>query len=211
MYEVGTSPFFDAIIPGTVSEQEEVKQRPVTPLQRQPDDQGTVFEPQVVPEGKKDLPTEAPTQDPTSSPNTETKHSVPETFTSTITYTEEAQPSEKTTSSVSAAPQPTHTFTETLEATHPPAEPTSREPGPAELQYTNPELVQPLPPNSQPLQPQVIVVNEDEELDVNGKSQKRKAFVGFFESVASVFGCFHSLCVQFGDVRPQPAEVLGFR
>lgn len=44
---------------------------------------------------------------------------------------------------------------------------------------------------------------------VNHKSTN--AFVGFFEPVASVFGCFHSLCVQFGDVRPQPAEVLSFR
>lgn len=168
MYEVGTSPFFDAITPGTVSEQEEVKERPATTLQRQPVDQDTVFttfEPQVVPEGEQDLPTEAPTQDHSSYPDTETEQPGPETSTPTVTYTEVVQPSEKTTSPVSAPPQPTHTFTETLEPTHPPVEPTSRDPGPAEPQYTDPE----------PVQPQVIVVNEEEELDVNGKSQKRRS------------------------------------
>lgn len=68
--------------------------------------------------------------------------------------------------------EPTNTIPETSEPRISPSEPKFPESDPVQPRYTNPEPVQPVPPYSQPHQPQIVVVDEDEDLDVNGKPQK---------------------------------------
>lgn len=68
--------------------------------------------------------------------------------------------------------EPTNTIPETSEPRSSPSEPRFPESDPVQPRYTNPEPVQPVPPYSQPHQPQIVVVDEDEDLDVNGKPQK---------------------------------------
>lgn len=112
---------------------------------------------------------------------------------------------------VSEPLQPRYTIPETIEPRYSPVEP----------RYPAPDPDQPVPPYSRPHQPQIVVVNEDEDLDVNGKLQKLKTFVledskcelAFPEPklIGSFFGCFHSVFVQFGDVCPQQAQMLSFR
>lgn len=78
---------------------------------------------------------------------------------------------------------PRYTIPETTEPRYPPVEPRYPDPDPVQPRYTNPEPVQPLPPHSRPQQPQIVVVDED--LDVNGKSQKLKAL--FFLGTLFIF------------------------
>ncbi|KAM8772103.1 nidogen-1-like [Acanthopagrus schlegelii] len=61
--------------------------------------------------------------------------------------------------------EPIRTIPETTEPRYSPVEP--RFPDPVQPRYTNPDPVQPVPPYSRPHQPQIIVVDEDEGLNVN--------------------------------------------
>lgn len=118
----------------------------------------------------------------------ETEYPESETVTPAYTYPERAQPTyldpsepryldqTETTYPVSEPSQPIYTIPETIEPRYSPIEPRYPDPNPVEPRYTNPEPVQPVPPYSQPHQPQIVVVDEDEDLDVNGKSQKLKTF-----------------------------------
>lgn len=54
-----------------------------------------------------------------------------------------------------------------------PDEPRYATPDPVQPRYTEPEPVQPVPPHSPPQHPQIVVVDEDEDLDVNGRFQKQ--------------------------------------
>uniref|UniRef100_A0A8C4HNC4 Nidogen 1b n=1 Tax=Dicentrarchus labrax TaxID=13489 RepID=A0A8C4HNC4_DICLA len=63
--------------------------------------------------------------------------------------------------------QPRYTIPETPEPRYPPVQPRYPDPNPVEPRYANPEPVQPVPPYSRPHQPQIVVVDEDENLDVN--------------------------------------------
>lgn len=71
--------------------------------------------------------------------------------------------------------EPTNTIPETSApriSPSEPSEPRSPESDPAQPRYTNPEPVELVPPYSRPHQPQIVVVDEDEDLNVNGKPQK---------------------------------------
>ncbi|XP_041788948.1 nidogen-1-like [Chelmon rostratus] len=68
---------------------------------------------------------------------------------------------------VSEPLQPRYTIPETTEPRYSPIEPRYPDRDPVEPRYTNPEPVQPVPPHSGPHQPQIVVVDEDEGLDVN--------------------------------------------
>ncbi|XP_076585706.1 nidogen-1-like [Chaetodon auriga] len=68
---------------------------------------------------------------------------------------------------VSEPLQPRYTIPEPTEPRYSPVEPRYPDPDLVEPRYTNPEPVQPVPPHSGPHQPQIVVVDEDEDLDVN--------------------------------------------
>lgn len=221
VYEIGSSPFFTAITPGTVSdlpeEEEGATEPPVTMLPRQPNEQQEVvfstYEPQEVPEEEDELPTETPAETPTeyqpSYPEAETttrgygetdneepddgepdqietQYPESESVTPTYTYPERTQPTDpseprypdqtETAYPVPEPVQPIYTIPETIEPRYSPVEPRYSEPDRVEPRYTDPDPVQPVPPYSQPHQPQIVVVDEDEDLDVNGKSEKLKRF-----------------------------------
>ncbi|XP_071359223.1 nidogen-1-like isoform X2 [Trachinotus anak] len=63
--------------------------------------------------------------------------------------------------------QPRYTIPEPSERRYSPVEPRYPDRDPVQPGYTNPEPVQPVPPHSQPQHPQIVVVDEDEDLDVN--------------------------------------------
>ncbi|XP_040001081.1 nidogen-1-like isoform X2 [Xiphias gladius] len=63
--------------------------------------------------------------------------------------------------------QPRYTIPEPSEPSYSPVQPSYPDPDPVQPQYTNPEPVQPVPPHSQPQHPQIVVVDEDEDLNVN--------------------------------------------
>ncbi|XP_073319461.1 nidogen-1-like isoform X2 [Pagrus major] len=102
-----------------------------------------------------------------------------ETVTPTYTNPERAQPrypepseprytdQTKSRYSVSEPLEPRRTDPETTEPRYPTIERRYPDPDPVQPRYTNPEPVQPVPPHSRPHQPQIIVVDEDEGLDVN--------------------------------------------
>ncbi|XP_070778426.1 nidogen-1-like [Enoplosus armatus] len=176
-------------------EEEDATEPPVTMLPRQPDEQQKVdsstHEPQVVPE-KEEFPTETPAEYQPSYPEAETvtpgyaepeteEPEYPESETVTPTYTdpERAQPrypdpseprypdQTETRYPVSEPLPPRYTIPETTEPRYSPVDPRYPGPGPVEPRYTNPEPVQPVPPHSRPHQPQIVVVDEDEDLNVN--------------------------------------------
>ncbi|XP_035515566.1 nidogen-1-like [Morone saxatilis] len=190
VYEIGSSPFFASITPGmasSLSDEESTTVPPVTLLPRQPDEQTTrdfsTHEPQAVPKEKEEFPTPAPEENQPSypdavtatpgeakpvveEPDNEEEYPESETVSSTYTNPERAQPRYLDPSEprypVSEPLQPRYTIPETPEPRHPPNQP--RYPDP---RYANPEPVQPMPPYSRPHQPQIVVVDEDENLDVN--------------------------------------------
>lgn len=67
--------------------------------------------------------------------------------------------------------EPTNTIPETSAPRISPSEPRFPESDPVRPRYTNPEPGR-VPPYSRPHQPRIVVVDEDEDLDVNGKPQK---------------------------------------
>lgn len=192
MYEIGSSPFFTEITPGVVSDplkkKEEDATVTLTMSPRQPDEREvelTTSEPQGGPEEWNEFPTETPTEYPeaeTIAPRyleTETEEpdqlqtEYPESETGAPTYTQPTNlnPSEYPEQPGTAHPvyepsQPINTIPEAVGPRYSPAEP--RYPDPTEPSYTDP--VQVVPPYSQPRQPQIVVVDEEEDLDVNGTS-----------------------------------------
>lgn len=190
VYEIGSSPFFAAITPGMVTdlpEEQDATEFPVTVLPRQPDEQQVefpTFKPQVVSEEKEEFPTEIPAESQPSYPESRTitpghaeseaeepDYEEPVQFRPEYPDRERAQPRYPDQSEprypVSEPVQPRYTIPETIEPRYSPSEPRYPEPDPAKPEYTNPEPVQPVPPHSRPHQPQIVVVDEDENLDVN--------------------------------------------
>lgn len=167
MYEIGSAPFFVAITPGVNSDlpdEGNTTEPPATVLPRQPDEVNfTTKETQVVPEQKQEFPTESPTEYPESEsmePEVvegpgQSGPEYPESETVTPTYTNPER----------APPR----YPEPSEPRYSPIEP--RYPDPVQPRYTNPEQVQLVPPYSRPHQPQIIIVDEDEGLNVNGESK----------------------------------------
>lgn len=198
MYEIGSSPFFTEITPGVVSDppekenkEEDATVTPVTMSPRQPDEQEVVLttsEPQEGPEEWDEFPTETPAEYQPGHPAAETiapgnlgaeteEPDFPESETGAPTSTQPTNlnPSEpeypeqtRTAHPVSEPSQPINTIPEAVRPRYSPAEPRSPDPDPTETSYTDP--VQVVPPYSQPHQPQIVVVDEDEDLDVNGTS-----------------------------------------
>uniref|UniRef100_A0A4W6DHN7 Nidogen 1 n=1 Tax=Lates calcarifer TaxID=8187 RepID=A0A4W6DHN7_LATCA len=66
---------------------------------------------------------------------------------------------------ISEPPQPRYTVPELTEPRYSPVQPSY--PDSVQPRYTNPDPVQPVPPYSQPQHPQIVVVDEDEDLNVN--------------------------------------------
>ncbi|XP_056266669.1 nidogen-1-like isoform X1 [Pseudoliparis swirei] len=171
VYEIGSWPFFVAITAGMVTSLPEEEQDATTPPWE---------------EEEEDFLTEAPTEYQPSYPGSETvtpgytepttedyefEPDYPESETVTPTYSdpERAQPTEprypdpseprypdrtETRDPASEPLQPRHTVPEPNEPRHTPVEP--RYPGP----------VQPVPPHSRPQQPQIVVIDEAEDLDM---------------------------------------------
>ncbi|XP_045902230.1 nidogen-1-like [Micropterus dolomieu] len=194
VYEIGSSPVFLAITPGMVSslpeEEEEATEPPVTMFQRQPDEQQkgdfTTYKPLVVPDGTEGYPTETPSEYQPTYPEAETitpgyaepgtkEPEYPESVTVPPTYTD-PQPRYPDTSEPRYSGQtetgypvsePRYTIPETTEPRYSPNERRFPVPDPVQPRYTNPEPVQPVPPYSRPHQPQIVVVDEDEDLNVN--------------------------------------------
>nr|XP_046232520.1 nidogen-1-like [Scatophagus argus] len=122
---------------------------------------------------------EAETEEPDYGEPDQFESEYPESETVTPTYTEPeraqprypSQPSytdqTQTVRPGSEPSQPRYTVPETPEPRYFPVEPSYPDPYPVEPGYTNPEPVQPVPPYSQPHQPQIVVVDEDEDLSVN--------------------------------------------
>lgn len=176
--------------------EEDATVTPVTMLSRQPDEREVVLttsEPRGGPEEWDQFPTETPAEyrpkDPeaeTTTPGSleteteepdqlETEHPESETGTPIYTQPTNLNPSEpespeqtRTANPISEPSQPINTIPEGVGPRYPPAEPRSREPDPTEPSYTNPGQV--VPPYARPRQPQIVVVDEDEDLDVNGTS-----------------------------------------
>uniref|UniRef100_A0A665T7A2 Nidogen 1b n=1 Tax=Echeneis naucrates TaxID=173247 RepID=A0A665T7A2_ECHNA len=93
------------------------------------------------------------------------------TVTPTYTSPETVAPSypdqPETESPQSEPLQPKFTVPEPSEPRYTPVQPEYPVPDPVQPRYTNPDPVQPVPPRSQPQHPQIVVVDEDEDLDVN--------------------------------------------
>ncbi|CAB1429295.1 unnamed protein product, partial [Pleuronectes platessa] len=160
VYEIGPSRFFATIIPGLVPglhEDEGTTGPPVTVLPDRPDEQQevevstdttqTMVSSEAATEEKEELPTESTTGYQTGSTEAEgitpgfVKPEHEEQFpeSETVTYN---------------SPERVH-----------PRYPDN--PEPVQPRYISPEPVLPVPPHSQPQHPQVVVVDEDEDLDVN--------------------------------------------
>lgn len=181
--------------PEKEKKEEEGTVTPVTMSPRQPDEQEvalTTSEPQGGPEEWDEFPTDSPAEYQPKYPEaeaitpgdleTETEEpdrletQYPESETGAPTYTQPTNlsPSEPeypeqtgTAHPVSEPSQPINTIPEAARPRYSPAEPYP-DPDPTEPSYAIP--VQVVPPYSQPHQPQIVVVDEDEDLDVNGTS-----------------------------------------
>ncbi|XP_054865985.1 nidogen-1-like isoform X2 [Amphiprion ocellaris] len=105
--------------------------------------------------------TESETVAPTST-NTERVHSrypdPPETR-----YPDET----KTRYPIPETSQPRYTNPEPSQPRYSPFAPRYPNPDPVEPRYTNPKPVEPVPPHSRPQHPQIVVIDEDEDLNVN--------------------------------------------
>ncbi|KAM9363280.1 nidogen-1-like [Symphorus nematophorus] len=181
VYEIGSSPFFAAITPGMVTsepEEEEATERPVTVLPRQPNEQQEVdlptVEPQVVLEENQEVPTEAPAEYQPSYPESETvTPGYGESQTVKPVYKEpgrlepEYPESETVTRSYTDPERSQPRYPDPSEPRYSPVEPRYPDRDPVAPRYTDPEPVQPVPPHSRPHQPQIVVVDEDEDLNVN--------------------------------------------
>lgn len=222
MYEIGSAPFFVAITPGVNSDlpdEGNTTEPPATVLPRQPDEVNfTTKETQVVPEQKQEFPTESPTEYPESEsmePEVvegpgQSGPEYPESETVTPTYTnpERAPPRYPEPSEprypVSEPLEPRRTIPETTQPRYSPIEP--RYPDPVQPRYTNPEQVQLVPPYSRPHQPQIIIVDEDEGLNVNGESKLLcvkslsgylVVLLGFIFLVLRLIGLFSDFSSQY--------------
>ncbi|XP_069543616.1 nidogen-1-like, partial [Brachyistius frenatus] len=179
VYEIGTSPFFVDITAGMVSsspEDGDATEPPVTMLPRQPDDFSTD-------ESRSTKTTEIPRKYQPSYPEAEiatqgyTKPAATVAPTSPLPervqqrhpdQPESRYPDQtETRDPVSEPVQPRYTIPEPSEPRRPPVQPRYPDPDPVQPRYTNPEPIQPLPPHSHPQHPQIVVVDEDEDLDVN--------------------------------------------
>ncbi|XP_040891311.1 nidogen-1-like [Toxotes jaculatrix] len=92
-----------------------------------------------------------------------------ETVTPTYASPERVQPTypdqTETRYPISEPLEPRHAVTEPSERRYSPDQSRYPDPDPVQTQYANP--VQPVPPHSQPQHPQIVVVDEDEDLNVN--------------------------------------------
>ncbi|XP_029312925.1 LOW QUALITY PROTEIN: nidogen-1-like [Cottoperca gobio] len=174
VYEIGSSPFFISITPGMVSslpEDEDATEPPVTMLPRQTEKS------QVVPEENDEFPTETPNDYQPIYPEAETiapvyvepvteesdyegpgqfESEYPESETVTPAYTQKVQPRYPS--------EPRYPYqTETKYPVSEPLQPRYNN----EPRYSDLEEVQPVPPYSRPGQPQIVVVDEDDDLNVN--------------------------------------------
>ncbi len=184
MYEIGSSPFFAAITPGLVTDLPEEEEDATEAPSEQKELDFTTYKPRVVTEDNKEFPTDIPTESQPSYPESGTITPGPATTEDKEPYYEEPGKFEPEYPGKERAqpryPEPSeprypdytktgYTVPETTEPRHSPNEPRYPKPDPAEPRYTNPDPVQPVPPYSRPHQPQIVVVDEDENLDVNGK------------------------------------------
>ncbi|XP_041641375.1 nidogen-1-like [Cheilinus undulatus] len=175
VYEVGSSPIFLSITPGMVSgppQEEEPTTPPVPTLPRH----SSTDRPNEVPESPTDAPARyqpgypgAGTTTP-GYPELETEdygdpdQFEPESVTSAYTHPERAGPRHP---GQHEPRYPDETKTGYPDHRYTPVQPRYPDPVPAEPRYTNPDPVQPGPPYARPHQPQIVVVDEDEDLDVN--------------------------------------------
>ncbi|KAI4832472.1 hypothetical protein KUCAC02_015439 [Chaenocephalus aceratus] len=150
VYEIGSSPFFVAITPGVTPEDEEAIEPQSTVLPRQTEESqveeiptANEYQP-IYPESETDEPDYEPDFETVTPEYTDFERAEPR-------YPEPSEPSEPR-------------YPEPSEPRYPePSEP--RYPEPSEPRY--PEPVQPVPPYNRPQQPQIVVVDEDEDLNVN--------------------------------------------
>lgn len=191
VYEIGSSPFFFDITSGMVTslpEGEDTSEVSVTMLPREPETQ-TTRTTEAVPEDKEIFPTERPAEYQPSYPEAETVtpgYAEPETEEpeyEDLGELEPEYPDSETVAPTYASPERVQPrYPEQTESQYPyqPEQPryTIPEPGepryPVDPRYTNPEPVQPVPPHTRPQQPEIVVVDEDEDLNVNGKLLKPK-------------------------------------
>ncbi|XP_042243705.1 nidogen-1-like [Thunnus thynnus] len=181
----------------SLPDEEDASETPVTMLPRKPDEQQEVDFPtyetqttmttEAVPEDKEEFPTETPAEYKPSFPEAETVtpgYAEPETEEPEYEDLDQVEPEYPESETVkplytnpervpSRYPDQTKTRNPQISETQPrytipePTEPRYPDPDPVKPRYTNPEPVQPVPPHSRPQQPQIVVVDEDEDLDVN--------------------------------------------
>ncbi|XP_020511653.1 nidogen-1-like [Labrus bergylta] len=174
VYEIGSSPIFLSITPGMVSgppEDEDAIPPAGTELPRQhagdystyrPENRPRYPELEVTTPGYIESETEEP--DYGEPDQYEPEYAVSESVTPAFINPERAQPrypgqTEPRHPDQTKIGYPDHRYT--------PVQPRYPDPVPAEPRYTNPEPVQPVPPYSRSHQPQIVVVDEDEDLNVN--------------------------------------------
>ncbi|XP_035022947.2 nidogen-1 [Hippoglossus stenolepis] len=158
VYEIGPSRFFVTIIPGMVTglpEEKGTTEPPVTVLPRQPDEQQeedfSTYTTQTT------MSTEAATEEKEEF-HTDSTAAYQTGYTETVTPgfvkpdNEEEFPESETV---------TYNSPERVHPRYP------DHPEPVQPRYISPEPVQPGPPHSQPQHPQIVVVDEDEDLDVD--------------------------------------------
>lgn len=259
VYEIGTSPFFSSIMPGTVTEvpeeKEDATKLPVTMLPRQTDKEDAVFttygpqeerteEDKFTTETTSKIPTDYTTSSPVGKTTTivftemktreqdfgesvQVETEYPESMsapTPTYTHPELGQTSKPTSSepqyldgikttypvfqpseSIHTVPE-TSEIPETPEARFSPVAPRFPESDPVEPHYTSPDQVKQVPPYSRSHQPQIVVVDEDEDLNVDGKLQYSQntwclnipTKLCFVISICCPLLCFvNSVCLQF--------------
>ncbi|KAM4603908.1 nidogen-1-like [Polymixia lowei] len=179
VYEIGSSPFFNDIKSGVTTELpegEDVGGPVVAVSPRQPDEQQEVeFPPyeEETPtevaeeeEDEEETPTVLPTQYQPTYPE-------PETVTPRTVTPEPKEPETVPTRYPEPA-EPRYPNPDLVDPSSPhpnpdsePIQPRYINPDPVEPRYTNPEPVQPDLPRSQPQNPQVVVLDEDEDIDVD--------------------------------------------
>ncbi|XP_068582888.1 nidogen-1-like [Cebidichthys violaceus] len=182
VYEIGSSPIFVAITPGMVTSlPEEEEDATTTSLSEEKEEFPTEYQPSY-PESETITPgyTEPETED--YEDQFEPEYPESETITPTYTDPERAQPRYPDPSeprypdrTKTRYPDRTETrYPDRTETRYPVSEPLqprytvpeTNEPRYSPVQPRYPDPVQPVPPYSRPQQPQIVVVDEDEDLDV---------------------------------------------
>ncbi|CAJ1052781.1 LOW QUALITY PROTEIN: nidogen-1-like [Xyrichtys novacula] len=152
VYEIGSSPIFVSITPGMVSEEEGATKPPLTvsPSETPSENRPRYPESETTTAGYAEPETEEPYYEEPD--QFEPEYPEPESVTPVYTVPERAQPR------YPDRPEPRYPDQRRTEYPDPRYTP---------VRPRYPEPVQPVPPYSQPHQPQIVVVDEDEDLNVN--------------------------------------------